>query len=235
MDLLPQLPIDCYYHLLSPDIATAPLPLPPNGKVVHVFPKSTAGVEKYFSRLPPSQLGIGYKDDAWEPRPVDNAWSMPDDPSPKDVYLVISPDPHLKPPNDRHYAIRWVVHNRHGKPAAARCIELISGLGHHHLINWGPLTQCNNLYPADNISVVHLGRFTIEERCHLEAIAWNVPVLLPPDGKYGTRNWVACVLGVACARGLMNVDVVRGVLEQAMATELPLSKGPFWRPPAITA
>ena len=68
---------------------------------------------------------------------------------------------------------------------------------------------------------VSAGKFTLEERCHLEAIAWNVPVLLPLDGRYGTRNWVACVLGVACARGLMEVEAVRGALEMAMAEILP--------------
>ncbi|KAJ8092581.1 hypothetical protein PM082_006906 [Marasmius tenuissimus] len=219
MPRLPQLPIDTYYHLLSPDIATADLPLPPNGQVIHVFPKKTAGVEKYFSRLPPLQLGIGYVggkerakgEEWWEPRPVDNAWSMPDDAAAKDIYLVVSSE---RTPGDRHFSIRWIVRNRHNTPGAARCIELLFGLGHHHLINWGPLTQC---------------KFTLEERCHLEAIAWNVPVLLPLDGSYGTRNWVACVLGVACARGLMEVEVVRGALEMAMAEILPVSYGPFRR------
>ncbi|KAK1234392.1 hypothetical protein PQX77_002430 [Marasmius sp. AFHP31] len=194
MPRLPQLPIDTYYHLLSPDIATADLPLPPNGQVIHVFPKKTAGVEKYFSRLPPLQLGIGYVggkerakgEEWWEPRPVDNAWSMPDDAAAKDIYLVVSSE---RTPGDRHFSIRWIVRNRHNTP----------------------------------------GKFTLEERCHLEAIAWNVPVLLPLDGSYGTRNWIACVLGVACARGLMEVEVVRGALEMAMAEILPVSYGPFRR------
>ncbi|THV07062.1 hypothetical protein K435DRAFT_848404 [Dendrothele bispora CBS 962.96] len=223
--LLPQLPIDPYYQLLQPDIVWRPLP--PPFELKGLTPLFRNSMEAFLSSLNPESLGtIWSPEEESDQRPIDNSVFFRDDDNDKHVYLVVHLDEQVKEPSHRHWGIRWVVDSCWRKtPEAARCLEVITDLRGQRLVNWGPLTQVHRYHAMKSdkdTAVFSLGVFSRQQRDQLEAIAWHIPVLMPLDGEWNCQNWVASLLGVAVARGLISLDVVKDVMEKASEKEIPI-------------
>lgn len=203
------------------------------------FPGAVAPLEPYLSHLPPERLGLERASQDGLLRPRDYGSTHPDDPDvDKTLYIGIElealdggPRPTEK---ERRWGLAWIVPDQ--RVAHNVCVRLLTlqpsaPRPHNYYINYGPqthadfaetlLSRSGTFVRVNNIAFLPVSTkmLDIAQRQELEGIAWNVGVL-DRDG-YNSQNWVACVMAVAVARGILDEEDVRTALSEAVKTKSP--------------
>jgi len=221
-----QLLLDPYSHLIPvQEFLSGNVPLPVKDVATSSFiPKKFPVIssELCWSLLEFKQLGVALAEDDCEARVTDNSSFYLEEDENQAVYLVVQIDTHIKEPRARHWGIRWVTnHVSPNRDPAARCLEIITDIDCRHLINWGPHTHPSQYRTSNQIATFKLGDFTKAERQMMEAIAWQIPVQLPPDGEYNCQNWAAAFFSIAVGYRLLELDDVNRIMGQALQIHIP--------------
>jgi len=216
-----ELILDPYSHLLPiHDFFSGNIPLPIKDDKPGAFKPKRYPVmssELSWSLLDFKKMGVALANNDCEARVTDNCYFHPEKDVTQAAYLVVHIDPHIKHPRHRHWGIRWINNHTSPKKApAARCLEVASDINKRHLINWGPHTHPSRYSTSHQIAVFELGHFTKRERQMMEAIAWQIPVQLPPDGEYNCQNWIAAFFSIAVGYKLVKLEQVNTIMKQAL-------------------
>jgi len=107
-----------------------------------------------------------------------------------------------------------------------------------YYINFGPITHADHVTTllsdsrteysirVDGMVFVPVSskKLSYAQRQELEGISWNIGV--PEEGQCAQQSWLACVLAVAVARGILEEEDVLRVLNEAVKSE-PGPEGAF--------
>jgi len=200
------------------------------------FPGAVAPLERYLSHLPPDRLGLERASQDGLHRMPDHASTHPDDPDvERTLYLAIELEDLYGGPHpterERQWGLAWVVPDK--RVSRSVCMRVLtvepSGPGprpDNYCINYGPHTRADfvvtivsgtgTFVRVNNVGFIPVStkKVNFARRQELEDIAWNVGVL-DRDG-FNSQNWVACVMAVAVARGVLEEADVWTSLSEAV-------------------